>query len=68
MTNEQQLIWIKGYLHDKFTTEACAIKSFLANAENPPPSSVTQLTEAKMRYHTQDASAPPTLRCSMPQF
>lgn len=36
MTNEQLLYWIEGYLSDKFSIEACAIKNKINDVRGKP--------------------------------
>ena len=42
MTNEQLIYWIEGYLSDKFSIEACAIKNKINDVRGKP--SVTKET------------------------
>ena len=36
MTNEQLIYWIEGYLFDKWSIEACAIKNKLSEMRGKP--------------------------------
>ena len=36
MTNEQLIYWIEGYLSDKFSIEACAIRSKINDVRGKP--------------------------------
>lgn len=36
MTNEQLIYWIEGYLSDKFSIEACAIKNKINDMRGKP--------------------------------
>lgn len=60
MTNEQLIYWIEGYLSDKFSIEACAIRSKINDVRGKPAVSpeTTEFLQKLKPVYGSSAAAP----------